>query len=369
MSGVRNLLRDGMERGRHAGAQVYVERGGRIIADFAVGMARPDCPMTTDTLLEWRSTCKPIAAVAAVQLVERNALRLDQRVGDLIPAFNRFGKESITIRHLLLHTGGFRAATGGWPDADWDRIIQGICDTRLEPGWIPGEKAGYHPATSWFILGDIIRRIDGRPFDQYAREEILLPLGMADTWFVVPAPLAEAYGRRLGTMYNTRGREPKPATGPTASLALCSPGSSARGPIREAGYLYRMLLNGGAVNRTRVLSAESAASITARHRIGMYDHTFHHVVDWGLGLILNTPTDSATPMPYGYGRHASASAYGHSGAESSCAFADPAHDLVVAWACNGAPGETAHQERQHTLNTMIYEDLGIAGTAGRRDPR
>ena len=51
---------------------------------------------------------------------------------------------------------------------------------------MPGRKAGYHVATSWYILAELVRRLDGRAFPQYVREAIFEPLGMEDTSFVVP---------------------------------------------------------------------------------------------------------------------------------------------------------------------------------------
>jgi CubicO group peptidase (beta-lactamase class C family) len=120
-----------------------------------------------------------------------------------------------------------------------------------------------------------------------------------------------------------------------------------------------MLLNGGKLDGTRVLKPETTAHLVRPQRVGMYDHTFRHVMDWGLGLIVNSNRYGADTVPYGYGRHASPSTFGHSGAQTSCGFADPEHDLVVAWVCNGAPGEPAHQARQRALNTAIYRDLGI----------
>ena len=62
----------------------------------------------------------------------------------------------------------------------------------------------------------------------------------------------------------------------------------------------------------------------------------------------------------GYGGYASDEAFGHSGAQSSCAFADPARKLVVAWSCNGLPGERLHQRRAREINSAIYDDVGLA---------
>jgi CubicO group peptidase (beta-lactamase class C family) len=93
----------------------------------------------------------------------------------------------------------------------------------------------------------------------------------------------------------------------------------------------------------------------------LYDQTFGHTLDYGLGFIVNSNRYGAETVPYGYGRYASEETFGHSGAQSSCAFADPKNHLVVAWAANGMPGERAHQQRQRALNDAIYEQLGVAG--------
>jgi CubicO group peptidase (beta-lactamase class C family) len=126
-----------------------------------------------------------------------------------------------------------------------------------------------------------------------------------------------------------------------------------------------MLRNGGAVDgaEARILSADAVDDMTRRHRTGLFDKTFGHVIDFGLGLIINSRDDAEEDdaLPYGYGPYASRETFGHSGAQSSCAFCDPRHRLVVAWACNGMPGEPAHQRRQRALNAAVYEDLGLAG--------
>jgi CubicO group peptidase (beta-lactamase class C family) len=124
--------------------------------------------------------------------------------------------------------------------------------------------------------------------------------------------------------------------------------------VRELGRFYEGLLAG------KLLNAETLRRFTQRTRSGLFDHTFKHTLDFALGFIVNSNRHGAETVPYGYGRHASEEAFGHSGAQSSCAFADPAHGLVVAWATNGTPGEPRHQRRQREINTAIYEDLGLA---------
>ena len=162
LSRTLGLLEEGLAAGLHVGYQLYVELGGRCVADEAGGEARPGLPMRSDTIMLWLSSGKPVTAVAIARQAERNALDLHRPVADYLPAFAAGGKAAITPFHLLTHTSGFRAADTGWPDASWEDIIERICRTRLEPRWVVGEKAGYHPGTSWFILAELVRRSDGR---------------------------------------------------------------------------------------------------------------------------------------------------------------------------------------------------------------
>ena len=103
-----NIVESGIERGLHIGAQLYVSQGGKQVADLAFGLAREGIPMTPDTIMLWMSSTKPITAIAIGQIWERGKIALDDPVAKYIPAFGARGKESITIRHVLTHTGGFR---------------------------------------------------------------------------------------------------------------------------------------------------------------------------------------------------------------------------------------------------------------------
>src|SRR5688572_27879482 len=150
--------RQGIDQRLQIGAQLYVSLGRETIADIAVGEARRGTPMRTDTLMLWLSSGKPITAVAIAQLWQRNRLDLDDPVARHIPEFAANGKGAITIRHLLTHTAGFRAVPGNWEDQPWDQLISTLAAARPEPNWTPGAKAGYHPTTTWYILGQIIQR-------------------------------------------------------------------------------------------------------------------------------------------------------------------------------------------------------------------
>jgi len=359
-------IESGIKSSLHIGAQVYVWRGGQVVADTGIGEARPGVAMRGDTLMPWMSATKPIVAICIAQLWERELLSLDDRVARHIPEFGRHGKEAITIRHLLTHTAGIRGAIGGWATDPFDVVIGKICDARLEPGWIPGKKAGYHVASSWFILGELIRRLSGTPVGEYVRREIFLPLGMNDSWIGVSPEQYAAYGQRIGVLQDTSGTSTNPAGFDTPEMAaLCRPGGSGRGPVRELGRFYQMLLNGGSLDGVRIVSPQTVAAMTARHRVGMFDLTFKHVMDWGLGFIVNNNQYGVDTVPYGYGPFASWRTFGHSGYQSSVAFGDPKNELAVAIVFNGTPGEAAHDRRVRGVLRGVYEDLGLGNEGGK----
>lgn len=356
-----DVVKEGIHQGLHLGAQIHVVLRGQS-SSVCIGDTRRNIPVTADTVLPWFSAGKPIGAVAIAQLVERGRASFEDRVAQHLPKFAQNGKDAVTIRHLLTHTCGFRMFNLDTSKST-SQQLEAICAAPLERGWIPGQKAGYHPRPSWIILGEIIRRVDGREYGEYARQEILLPLGMVDSWFGIAADQCRAYGERLGTMYNTSKAPPNPDEPPPSEpvCAQATPGAGLRSTSRDMQRFYQLLLasvKNGAGNPPQVLSQESIRNLVARHRVDMHDHTFGTIMDWGLGFLLNRPSDR--PLPYGYGKHASMATFGHSGAESSSAFCDPDHELIVAWVCNGMPGDARHQARQHAINTAIYEDLRIA---------
>jgi CubicO group peptidase (beta-lactamase class C family) len=349
-------IQQGIADRLHIGASLSVR--GPVNLDFAVGESRPGVAMTADTIMLWLSSTKPIAAVCLAQLWERGRLTLDDPVVKHIPEFTGGGKDAITIRHLLTHTAGIRTAANNFTRDPWETTMAKIYAAKVEADWVPGQKAGYHVASTWFVIGELIKRIDGRPFEEYVRDEIFLPLGMVDSWVGMPVDQYKAYGNRIGIMQNTDPAFVPPHAWDTPeAAALCKPGGNGRGPMRDLVRFYKMLLNDGSLEGTRIVSPQTVEAMTARQRVGMFDHTFKHIMDWGLGFVVNNNQYGADTIRYGYGPHASWRTFGHSGHRSSVAFADPKHGLAVALVFNGTPSDTNHDKRVRAVLTALYEDL------------
>lgn len=372
MQQVRRLLEQGIAAGWHRGAQLEVRIAGSPPLSLCVGESRPGVAMTPETLLPWFSCTKPFTAVAIGQLVDRHRLAFDDPVAHHVPEFAAGGKEAVTLRHLLTHTGGFRSVQ---PSADvwrleWDELVARICASPLEPGWVPGERAGYHPVTGFHILGEVLQRVTGRSYTDYVTEEILEPLDLADSWMQLTEERYEAYGARMGVMEDTARPDGSPSVRVRGmdswrGFRRPSPAGGGVGPMADLVKLFEALLGGGAHQGERVLTEGIVAELIRPVRVGMKDETFGMVIDWGLGLMVNSWRYRQAPAHYGYGDHASPATFGHGGQQSSIAFADPAHGLAVALCCNGRPGEALNHRRTQPVLTALYEDLGLASGSTR----
>jgi CubicO group peptidase (beta-lactamase class C family) len=362
---VTALLEEGRAKGWHRGAQLEVRLAGQPPISVVVGEARAGVPMRADTLLPWFSCTKPVTAVAVCQLWERGLVDLDEPVATYVPEFAAGGKGAVTVRHVLTHTGGFRDVV---PPVDvwrleWDELVARICASPLEPGWVPGERAGYHAVTGFHVLGELVQRVDGRAFADLVSEEVLEPLDLGDSWMCLTEARYAAYGERMGVMddVDPRTGERAPVRGMDSwrGFRRASPSGGGVGPMADLVKVFEMFLGGGERAGERVLRPETVAAMTSRQREGMVDETFGMVIDWGLGLMVDSFAYRGAPTSYGYGDHSSRSAFGHGGQQSSIAFADPAHGLAVALCCNGRPGEPTNHRRTQPVLTALYEELGL----------
>ena len=362
------VIERGIAERLHLGAQLYVSVNGRVVANLAIGESRFGVPMEVDTLLLWLSSGKPLTAVAIAQLWEQNRLTWDQPVSDILPEFGQAGKEAITIRQLLTHTGGIRTTDKCDAGTSWDEILECIYQSAPELRTAPAEPAAYHPSGSWYVLGEIVHKLDGRPIEEYLRAEVFGSIGMRDCWIALPANDFHRYGQRLAVIYHTEKTPPTPHRkwNSETEVALCRPGRNGRGPIRELGRFYEALLAQRREEQPDLgrpfLKADTVRQMTTRQRRERFDDTFQQVIDWGLGFAIDSKRYGREMVSYGFGRYASDQSFGHGGSQSSCGFADPANGVVVAWAFNGLPGERLHQLRAHELNSAIYRDLGLTGS-------
>ena len=153
---------------------------GKSVVDLWAGYADPEKtrPWEEDTIVLVYSTTKIMAAICALIVVDRGLLRLDQRIAHYWPEFEQGGKEKVTVRDALTHRAGvpgFAQPVTYKTVENWDEITARIA---AEPHWFGGRRVlCYHPFSYGFILGELIRRVDGRKPAQFFREEIAETIG------------------------------------------------------------------------------------------------------------------------------------------------------------------------------------------------
>jgi CubicO group peptidase (beta-lactamase class C family) len=181
-------------------ASLLVGRRGCFLAPLFFGhhADRADAsPLRGDAIFLIASITKPIVALAALQLVERGELALDDRVERYIPHFGKQGKHGITVRHLLTHTSGLPDMLPNnlelrGEQAPLSAFVEGAC--RLTPEFPAGRSVQYQ-SLGFAVLGEIIQRVSGLTCGAWLKQHLFDPLGMADTalgapdsWFDGPKP-------------------------------------------------------------------------------------------------------------------------------------------------------------------------------------
>lgn len=183
---IDDIVQEGLSQSKMPGCVVLIGRKEGIVLRRAWGFrqTQPEqVPMTVDTLFDLASLTKPIATATSVMILsERGLLDVNQQVAHYWPDFGQNGKQSITIRHLLTHTGGLIAdnAIGdysGSPAESFRKIAE------LRPTAEPGTEFIYSDV-GFIVLGHLVERISGRNVNDFARAEIYEPLGMQETGYL-----------------------------------------------------------------------------------------------------------------------------------------------------------------------------------------
>ncbi len=355
------LLAEKVASGAELGLQVAAYLDGELIVDAVAGVADAESkvPVTPDTLFTIFSCSKGVTATVVHLLVERGVFGYDDPVAEYWPEFGRFGKEGITLRHVLAHTAGLARIPFGVDFADWDAMCWAI--TNMDPEWEPGTAVGYSAMTFGYILGEVIRRADGRPVGQIVADDVLAPIGLSDLYFGVPY----AQLRRVATLENDSALIDGPLAyygtrfyGPRfndeALRTACMPAGGVIGTARALAGMYAGLIGDGLGGR-RIFPAERVRVATELQTDAL-DRELGYATRKGLGYKLGEPLSPIGETP---------TAFGHTGHGGSVGFADPEHHLAFALTKNRL---MIHAERgigtAHDVAYALRACLGSASTGG-----
>jgi uncharacterized protein YbbC (DUF1343 family) len=170
------------------GAVLLVGHGGKVVYRRAYG-ARSVLPkrepMTTDTIFDLASLTKVFATTPSIlRLMEQGKLRLADPVSRYLPEFAAKGKEQITLRQLMTHTGGLPPIPKTPDDASTEQVLKWIYEA--EPIAPPGMLFVYSDC-DFILLGEIVQKLSGQRLDDFSAANFFAPLGMKDTRFLPPA--------------------------------------------------------------------------------------------------------------------------------------------------------------------------------------
>ncbi len=309
-----------LESHRIPGCALRVRKDGEIIYDKCFGVTGPDTntAVTEDSVFYQASMTKPVTAVAVMQLTEAGKLSLDDDLLRFFPGFPE-EKRAVTVRHLLNHCSGLghgeksnryfeeHAKPG-------DSLLERISRMGEMPfDFLPGQGSSYSPVVGFEIIGCIVEIVSGMPFGKYVKENILLPLGMRDSGFVLNkeqrarlVPVCHSENGVLKYAYED-GEDPDMALiGGTDTYSSGCGGLFST--LKDYDRFTTMLAKGGELDGVRILSEDSLTRMhTPRQIHDLPAYPDFPGLHWGLGVLVFDEPEKC-------GIHTAPGTYGWSGA-------------------------------------------------------
>lgn len=314
--------------------------------------------MTEDTIFDAASLTKVIATTPSIMLlVERGKMKLDEPAATYWPEFGKNGKEGITVRHLMTHTSGLRPGIPGRPA--WEGYEKGMELAAAErPAAEPGTRFRYSDI-NFIVLGELVRRVSGRPLDEFAEREVFGPLGMKDTEFQPSAlklPRIAPTEKRGDTVLRGVVHDPtsRRMGGVAGHAGLFT-------TARDLARFARMMLGEGTLEGRRLFQPETVRLMTTvqspeevRSRRG-------------LGWDIDSPY--ASPR----GEHLPIGSYGHTGWTGTSIWIDPFSDTFIIFLSNrNHPDESGSvvrlRRRLGTLAAEAVRDFNYVYVPGELEP-
>jgi CubicO group peptidase (beta-lactamase class C family) len=386
-----------VDAGRFPGTQLLVYRRGKIVHSAVQGFADVErkVPVKDDTIFRIYSMTKPITSVAFMMLVEEGRVALDEPVHKSIPEWKNLGvfqagtypafltrppSRPMLIVDLLRHTSGLTYGFQQRSNVDaayreskigeviksgtLQSMVEDLAKIPLE--FSPGEAWNYSVATD--VIGYLIGKISGMPFEQFLKERILGPLGMNDTDFFVPKEKAHRFAAcysadpQGGMTFHATERKGSLTLqdDPTKSSFLSQPSLVSGGGglcSTTSDYLTfcRALLNGGELGGVRLLGPKTLKLMASNHLPGdadlpamsrsLFSEATYNGIGFGLGFAVTVnPAQTliaGSPGEFNWG-----------GAATTSFFVDPAEELITIFMTQVLPSNAYPLRRE--LRTMVY---------------
>jgi CubicO group peptidase (beta-lactamase class C family) len=344
----RDLCAGWVKEGITPSLVVLVARRGIIVLHEAFGKLRSEAnapPVDPDSVFALASLTKPVTATLTLTLVEDGLLGLNRPVIDYIPEACGEGVQEVLVHHCLTHTTGFRddnvipRLLMGWGKSDdlppRDPTQHPILHeashlTRDVPiSTPPGEQMCYCNH-NYETLAEIVRRVSGRSIEDYARERLFDPLGMSDTYYVVPESVEPRIVKRPPDAFMAEPMGPF-MQGLDSRQLQDTPygGLGGFSTARDMAIFAQMFLNRGTYGSARILSPASVAEMTRNQIPGIpaempiIGQSFPEA-SWGFGWSVQ----SNGKWKYYNGSLLPPSAFHHGGGAGTMLWVDPVNEIV-----------------------------------------
>lgn len=339
------------------GAVLLVGRGDEVRYRKAYGqralVPQPEA-MTVDTIFDLASLTKVIATATSVLiLIDEGKLQLDDRVTRWLPEFERSGKGEITLRHLLTHVSGLRGDLD--LDKPWlgrDTAIALAAEEKLIAA--PGEAFIYSDI-GFFLLGEVVARASGQPFEKFVSRRVLARLGLRDTGFNPPESL---HARIAPTQWCTR--YGWPCEGPDQIMLrgiVHDPTARRMGGIAGHAGLFgtaddlarfaQMILRQGAVRKRQIVSRAGVQLMTAPATPPSMQAI--RGLGWDIDTNYSAPRGELFPV----------GSFGHTGWTGTSLWIDPASGIYVILLTNRVHpnGGGDIRELRSQVSTLVASEL------------
>ncbi len=339
-----------------AGFAVYLD--GELVVNLIGGFAdrRKEQAWTDTTIVPVYSTTKPIAALVLASIIDALPAGYETPVADLWPEFGANGKDQVTLAQLVSHQAGLPGFTEPIDPALWlDPPACAAALAPLTPLWPLGSAHGYHPLTWGYLIGEVVRRIDGRSLGTILREEIAGPAGID---FQIGTP--ESAHSRVAEIMRPRQlpdlgeineatkaafltKWSAPDRGGAIWREIEIPSANGIGTASAVAALYGIYAHGGELNGKRVIS-EAAFDALTTSRVKGQDLVLPYVTEFAAGVMRNN-LGLYGPNP---------DTLCHSGWGGSLALGDPDRQMSAAYVMNRQSNSLQADPRATRLVQALY---------------
>jgi len=375
-SAVREAFANNFEEFGEVGACAAVCVDGRGVVDLWAGHTdgARSREWRPDTIANVYSTTKGLAALVVLRLVERGLVDLDAPMARYWPEFGAAGKEAIPVRQCMSHQAGVPAIRKPLPpDAMFDAQKMAAALADEAPWWEPGTQHGYHAVSYGWFAAELVRRLDGRDFGTFVREDVAGPLGIdfvvgvgeaddarcAELLMAGPPPpgipnlLEDELEQRPESMTSLTFNNPDldiEGVNNRAWRAAQIPAGNGHTNARALARFYGALAKGGSVDGVTVLDAGLIEAARQEQTAGPDAVLWQLPTRFGVGFMLtqDQPASAFGPNP---------GAFGHPGMGGSLGFADPEAGVGFGYVMNQMRLGILVDDRAARLIDAVYSSL------------